>query len=66
MIDATQRMFANIATQLEDLHAIAVEAQCVDNSPDMQTVLNVHLRSGLVMLDSTLCAIALGLEGCCP
>ena len=66
MIDALQHMFANVTAQLEDLHAIAVEGQCADNSPDMQTVLNVHLRSGLVALDSTLRAIALGLGGCCP
>lgn len=66
MIDAIQRMFTNIAIQLEDLHAIAVEGQCADNSPDMQTVLAVHLRSGLITLDGTIRAIAMGLEGDCP
>lgn len=66
MIDAIQHMFANVAAQLEDLHAIAIEGRRADNSPDMQTVLNVHLRSGLVTLDGTMRAIAMGLEGGCP
>jgi hypothetical protein len=63
MIDAIQHMFANVTAHLEDLHAIAVEGQRADNSPDMQTLLNIHLRSGLVTLDSCIRAIAMGLEG---
>lgn len=63
MTDAIQYMFANIATQLEDLHAIAVEGQCAGNTPDMQTVLNVQLCSGLVTLNGTVRAIAMGLQG---
>ena len=47
-------LFADATAKLEDLHAVAVEGQRADNAPDMQGVLIVHLRSGLVALDGTL------------
>lgn len=56
-------LFADVAAKLEDLHAIAVEGQRDDNAPDMQALLDVHLRSGLVSLGGTLRAIAIALEG---
>lgn len=55
-------MFADITAKLEDLHAIAVEGQRRDNAPDMQSVLNIHLRSGLAALDGANRAIAKALE----
>ena len=49
--NAIPQMFAAVAAQLEDLHAIAVERQRTDNASDMQSVLNIHLRDGLAALD---------------
>lgn len=57
-----RHMFADITAKLEDLHAIAVEGQRRDNAPDMQNVLNIHLRSGLAALDGVNRAIAKALE----
>jgi hypothetical protein len=56
-------LFAEVSAKLEDLHAIAVEGQRADNAPDMQNVLNAHLRTGLVELDGTIRAVAKALEG---
>lgn len=66
MIDPIQKLFVNVTAQLEDLHAIAVEGQGPDNAPDMQSVLNIHLRSGLVTLNGTLRTMATALEGSRP
>ncbi len=63
MTKAIPHMFADVTAKLEDLHAIAVEGQRADNAPDMQSVLNVHLRSGLVAVDGALRIIAKTLEG---
>ena len=56
-------MFADVTAKLEDMHAISVEGQRRDNAPDMQNVLNIHLRSGLAALDGAMRAIADALEG---
>lgn len=56
-------LFAHVAMALEDLHAIAVEGQQADNARDIQNVLMLHLRSGLVVLDGTVGAIATALDG---
>jgi hypothetical protein len=55
--------FSDVAAKLEDLHAIAVEAHYGDNSPDMEQVLCVHLRSGLAALDRALEEMAGSLDG---
>ena len=57
------RLFADVTSKLEDLHAIAVEGQCSDNTRDMQQVLTIHLRSGLALLDDNIRHIAKALEG---
>jgi hypothetical protein len=56
-------LFAEVTAKLEDLHAIAVEGQRADNAPDMQSVLNVHLQSGLVELNGAVRTMAKALEG---
>jgi hypothetical protein len=57
-------MFADATAKLDDLHAIAVEGQRADNAPDMQNVLTLHIRSGLVALDATMRDITTALDGC--
>lgn len=47
MTSDLRREFADITARLEDLHAVAVEGQRRDNSPDMEHVLIAHLLSGL-------------------
>ena len=49
-----RREFAIITARLEDLHAVAVEGQRRDNSPDMQRVLMGHLLSGASTMDRSL------------
>lgn len=56
-------LFAEITARLEDLHSIAVEGQRADNAPDMQAVLALHLRAGLVALDGTVRGVAKVLDG---
>ena len=56
--------FSHFTAKLEELHAISVEGQCDENSPDMQQVLCVHLRAGLVALDGALQEVANSLGGC--
>lgn len=56
-------MFADVTAKLEDLHAIAVEGQCGDNSTDMDHVLFVHLRSGVSGLEDALQEMAKALHG---
>lgn len=63
MTKNTADLFADVTAKLEDLHAIAVEGQRADNAPDMQTVLNVHLRSGLVALNGIVRSMTKTLEG---
>ncbi len=46
--------FASVTAALEDLHAIAVEGQRGDNSPDMHHVLMCQLRNGVVALEGRL------------
>jgi hypothetical protein len=57
------RLFAVVTAKLEDLHAVAVEGQRSDNSPDMQCVLSAHVGSGLASLDETLRTISKALDG---
>ncbi len=66
MIKAIPHMFADVTAKLEDLHAICVEGQRSDNSPDMQSLLNIHLRDGLATLDDTLRAMTSALAGRLP
>jgi hypothetical protein len=47
MTDDLRRAFADITARLEDLHAIAVEGQHRDSTPDIHRVLASHLLSGL-------------------
>lgn len=47
-------LFADATARLEDLHSLTVEGQQADNAPDMQSVLIIHLRSGIIALDDTL------------
>ena len=54
MTKTIPHLFADVTARLEDLHSLAVEGQRADNAPDMQSVLIVHLRFGLVALDDTL------------
>lgn len=55
--------FSDVTAKLEDLHAIAVEGQCGDNSPDMDQALFVHLRSGVAALQCVLQEMANALHG---
>ena len=55
MTDDLRRAFADITARLEDMHAIAVDGQHRDNTPDMHRVLASHLMSG--------CAAMAGLVG---
>ncbi len=59
---AIPALFGHVAMALEDLHAIAVEGQQADSAPDMQNVLMLHLRTGIVVLDGTVAAIATALD----
>jgi len=52
------RLFADITAMLEDMHAVAVEGQRLDNSPDMQKALNCLLRSRTATVDASLASIA--------
>ena len=54
MTKSIPHLFADATAKLEDLHSLAVEGQRPDNAPDMQSVLIVHLRSGIAALDGTL------------
>lgn len=54
MTSDLSREFADITARLEDLHAVAVEGQRRDNSPDMQRVLIGHLRSSVSAMDGKL------------
>ena len=57
-----QRQFSDVTAKLEDMHAIAVEAQSDDNSPDIQQELCVHHRSGLAALNGALKEMAVSLD----
>lgn len=57
MNKAIPRLFADIMVALEDMHAIAVDGQSRDNTPDMQRVLFCHLRKRSVALDAALTRI---------
>lgn len=57
MTEAVPRHFADITAKLEDLHAIAVDGQRRDNSPDMQRVLVSQLGMGFASLYVSLAKI---------
>ena len=63
MTKSIPHQFAIITARLEDVIGIAVEGQCRSNSPDMQAVLAMHLRTGLAALDTEVRAMAKALEG---
>ena len=63
MTKSIRHQFSDITTRLEDAIGIAVEGQRGDNSPDMQAVLAMHLRTGLAALDTEVRAMAKALEG---
>ena len=46
MSDTVRTLFAEITAKLENLHAIAIEGQRSDNSPDMRRLLANQLRNG--------------------
>ena len=54
MSDTIRALFAEITAKLEDLHAIAIEGQRSDNSPDIQGVLASQLRSGTGSINRTI------------
>lgn len=54
MSEAIPALFATITAKLEDLHAIAIEGQRGDNSPDMQRALARHLRIGTGSINRTI------------
>lgn len=55
------RLFADITAKLEDLHAVAVEAQSHHHSADMQIVFAAHLCMGVASLDAAMQQIRLQL-----
>lgn len=57
MRKAIPHLFADITASLEDMHSIAVEGQCGDNSADMQHVLICQLRMRSVALDAAMARI---------
>lgn len=57
MNKAIPRLFADIMVALEEMHAIAVDGQSRDNTPDIQRVLVCHLRTRSVALDATMTRI---------
>lgn len=57
MSRAVPKLFAEITAKLEDLHAVAIEGQRRDNSPDMQRVLASQLRMDMMRLDAALGSI---------
>ena len=57
MSRAVPKLFAEITAKLEDLHAVAIEGQRSDNSPDMQRVLASQLRMDMIRLDAALGSI---------
>lgn len=63
MPKSVPHLFADVTAKLEDLHGLAVEGQCGDNSPDMQQVLCAHLRSGLAAIDVALREVTMPSEG---
>lgn len=63
MTSDLRREFADITARLEDLHAVAVEGQRRDNSPDMQRVLIGHLLSGLSAIDGRLHTVSAAIDG---
>lgn len=52
MMDDMPRAFADLTAKLEDAHAISVEGQRRDNSPDMQRAIASHLRMAIAAMDS--------------
>ncbi|MWV27480.1 hypothetical protein [Aurantiacibacter rhizosphaerae] len=54
MSNAVPALFAAITAKLEDLHAIAIEGQRRDNSPDIQRALARLLRSGTGSINRTI------------
>ncbi|MGB3797602.1 MAG: hypothetical protein WA957_15020 [Alteraurantiacibacter sp.] len=54
MSNAVPALFATITAKLEDLHAIAIEGQRRDNSPDIQRLLATQLRSGTGSINRTI------------
>jgi len=47
MTDDLRRAFADITARLEDMHAIAINGQHRDNSPDMSRALASYLMTGI-------------------
>lgn len=54
MSNAVPALFAKITAKLEDLHAIAIEGQRRDNSPDIQRALASQLRNGTGSINRTI------------
>ncbi|WP_447931862.1 hypothetical protein [Sphingopyxis fribergensis] len=41
------KLFAVLVRQLEDMHGLAIEGQCPDQSPEMLQILSGHICNGL-------------------
>jgi len=52
MTKAVPHLFADLTASAEDLHALTVEGQRRDNSPDMQRAIAAHLRSVIAAMGS--------------
>lgn len=49
-----RRLFADITTMLEDLHAVAIDGQRSDNTRDMHGILAGELRRGIAKIEHLL------------
>ena len=65
MSDAVPALFAEITAMLEDMHAVAIEGQSSDNSPDMQRALIRQLRIGIASLNSLIGNVRKRLDDAC-
>lgn len=54
MRNTIPRLFADITSKIEDLHAVAVEGQRTDHSADMQIVFAAHLCMGIGSLNAAM------------
>lgn len=51
MTEGVRHLFAAIRSTAEDVHAIAAEGECRDNSPDIERVLVSQLRMTITAMD---------------
>lgn len=65
MSDAVPALFAEITAMLEDMHAVAIEGQRGDNSPDMHRALTCQLRIGITSLNGLIGSVRKRLDAAC-